>query len=257
MKKQLIYKIKRLQNGLLFCGLLVFMAACNTSYSVANRASHTKFSQKPVYKDTVSSGIYASANLYHNDGYGFNTVITKENNTFADFSIHRSHAHKHFKYSYGLFGYFGSYDVQVVEEHKGKKAFQGLGVQGDFKYNIPARKIDIHPVGVRVSALKEFGEFSDFRRTASQNQLIKNLNTNDQTLFLGVFTGLATKFDTFNTGFDFMVGRTFEKSEYSDGALFGGCNIYGQYKRFTAVLQFNFATFNMNTYSLGVQYQLF
>ena len=245
-------------NKNIFFGLIILSItffSCSPQYGVANQSSLTKYLEKPIYKDSAESAIYVAGQYFNNSGEGYQQ---DERSYFVDFSVHRSHTHKNFNYSYGVLGYFGNYESDF-EGYEGKKDFYGLGALADINYKISLDKLELRIIGLRASIIHEMGEFSDYREELSDLGLAYNHNIDNTPIYLGFNTDVVYKWNSdFNLGLYMGLGRTFDKGESSTGSVIYTSILHANYKRFTGLAQLNLALGgNFAVYSFGLQYQLF
>lgn len=150
---------------------LLFSGCLRTYYPMHNAISPTPMTFET--KDNYNSvGKYIGAEATTGKGYHENETVTIARGIFST-----AHTTAYTNINLEAFGFFGNYKVSDVSpKFKGNKSAFGLG--GNFKlaFNFTVDKSKFG-IGMNLGLTTEFGEYPDFRKNASNAELINNDET--------------------------------------------------------------------------------
>jgi hypothetical protein len=240
-----------------FCGctLLFSLQGCSPPfYAFGNNVVDPIVFNKPLYADSIKQTTYIggkynftpdSANSHKN-----------EKNYFGQLYLAQTHIARNYNYSYGVFGYIGSYKVAELENYNGNKSYYGGGLSCEFNYNIPIEDCDIHPFGIKGTLLYENGDFSRFRQMAAQQNLITGVSASQFAYNISFTQGIDFIMMKGRLGINVSEGSTRFVNDYPE-ILTISMDVHYTYKQFTFFIQQISADYLMdNGISLGMNYRL-
>lgn len=210
----------------IFFSLLVifFLAGCSPTlpkYGVANPGSASSYVAAPVFRDTTQNATYLSGQFFSNTGHGY---YPDELIYFGDLSLHRSHTGKNYNLSYGLYGFFGNYKVEKVDDYRGNYSFFGSGFTGSINYNEDFHKVAWRVIGLQSSVYYEYGDYARFRQNAEEADLINNLHPDPFRFYSGLTTEVIFKLDRMDLSFFVSPGLDFGFRDDNEFRLTGSIN---------------------------------
>lgn len=236
------------------CLIVFLLPGCLPRYGLANSGGDPIFFTKPVYKDSAVVATYVGGKFCQTADSAY--FHKNESSYFGELYLYRSHSQKFFNYAYGIFGYQGSYRVAQLEQFKGNKHFYGGGVSGEMNLNLPVYIVDMRLFGVRGSAWYEGGDFYSFRKYASDQGLIENVNTSHLAYNISFMQEYNFRLNNSSVGFYHSLGTTSDL-EHQYSYLTYTSTLFFTYKRFTSYAQYTICTFGIGRmYSLGMSYQI-
>ena len=149
----------------------------------------------------------------------------------------------------------GSYKVAGVENFNGNKSYYGGGLSNEFCLNIPLSNVDLRLIGIKGSIYYENGEFTRFRKMASEQNLIYGVSSSKFAYNISLTSGLEFNLKNGSFGFDGSTGITY----FINNPSFLTCSLNGHYsyKRYTAYVLFTESAFGIGEeYALGFAYRL-
>jgi len=194
-----------------FCILSVsfVLIGCTTYYGNGNLATMTSFVPKPAFEsDSAKMHHFISGSYNRSVG---NSVYNKEDqNTFGELSYTIVNSQKRNKFAYTFFGYYGEFGVNAFEKESslnGKYSYGGVGATLDFVNVSPIKlkNIELRPIGLRGTFLREFGEFSNFRNS---NDSLMNLNPMGMSVTIGATSEIVIRSKKNQYGFFHTFGYT-------------------------------------------------
>ena len=131
----------------LVCFILFSLHSCRPFYALGNNGAVPMVFIKPVYADSALVTTHIGGRYTHSIDSAYHK---NEMNYFGQLDWSRTHILKKYNYSYGAFGYMGTYKVAKIEDFKGKKTYYGGGLAGEFCLNISQQKsVDIRIIGIK------------------------------------------------------------------------------------------------------------
>ncbi|MDD4970967.1 MAG: hypothetical protein PHT07_16185 [Paludibacter sp.] len=247
-------KIIHLIAILVGCVLIFSLAGCTPYYAFGNAGIEPIAFTKSLYADSIKVSTYIGGKFTHSIDSAY--YHRGETNYFGQFYWAQTHIEKHFNYSYGAFGYIGSYKVLEVESYAGKKPYYGGGLSGEVNYNVPLKTIDLRFIGVKGTLLYENGEFTGFRRIASQQQLITGVTASRYSYNISMTQGFDFNVDKGRFGVDISSGITYflnDKPEFLTSSI----NIHYTYKHCTAYIQNTNSFLGIGSeFAVGLNYRI-
>ena len=236
------------------CTLLFSMQGCSPYYAFGNSGVDPIVFIKPLYADSTKQTTYIGGKY---DMSNQNTYLHYgEMNYFGQMYWAQSHIAKNYNYSYGAFGYAGSYKVLEVENFNGNKSYYGGGLSGEFNFNLPTKTIDIHLIGLKGTLLYENGDFTRFRQMAAQQNLISGVSSSLFAYNISMTEGIEFKIMKDRFGIDFSNGLTFFVND-SPEFFTSSVDIHYTYKQITLFIQNTDSFFGIgNEFTLGINYRL-
>jgi len=234
-----------------FCILLISLisTSCATYYyGNGNIATMTSFVPKPAFESDSTKIHHIIGGSYYKS-VGNSVYVKEDQNTFGELSYTIAHSFDNHRFGYKFIGYYGEYTVNSFEKTSslnGGYSYGGIGAIFDYSWviSLDNENVELRFFGVRFTALKEYGEFGEFR---------EGLDT------LGGF--IWNKYEDLNpNGMSFTVGGTNEvvirskKNQYGFYHTLGYTPMlnyhYGAslYARFNDLL---YLTLNYHTHSYG------
>jgi len=179
-----------------------------------------------------------------------------ERNYFGQLYWAQTHIEENYNYSYGAFGYLGSYKVAEVDNFKGNKSYYGGGISGELNYNVPLKTCDIRFIGIKGTLFYENGDFTRFRREASDQNLISGVFLSKFSYNISLLQGIDFKLHKGKLGIDVSNGFTYftnDTPEFFTTSL----NIHYTYSRYTGFIQFTNSLFGIGEeISVGFNYRI-
>ena len=165
---------------------ILFSGCLRTYYPIHNAISPTPmtFETKNNYNSVAK---YIGGEVTTGKGYHENETVTIARGIFST-----AHTTAHTNINFEAFGFFGNYKVvDVSPKFNGDKTAFGLG--GNFKlaFNFKADETKFG-IGINLGVQTEFGEYSDFRKDASNAGLISNDETFNLSFSLFPFLAIPT-----------------------------------------------------------------
>jgi len=235
-------------------GLLIFIIhGCTPFYGLGNNGIDPIVFIKPVFTDSSCVTTYIGGKYTHTTDSAYNHK--NEENYFGQLNWSQTHTTKNYIYSYGVFGYMGSYKVAEVENFNGNKSYYGGGLSNEFCLNIPLSNVDLRLIGIKGSIYYENGEFTRFRKMASEQNLIYGVSSSKFAYNISLTSGLEFNLKKGSFGFDGSIGITY----FINNPSFLTCSLNGHYsyKRCTAYVLFTESAFGIGEeYALGFAYRL-
>lgn len=236
------------------CTLLFSVQSCSPFYAFGNNAVDPIVFNKPLYSDstkltTIIGGKY---NFTPDSSYSHKG----EKNYFGQLYWAQTHTAKYYNYSYGVFGYMGSYKVAVMDNYNGNKSYYGGGLSCECNYNFPIDNCDVRPLGIKGTLLYENGDFSRFRQMAAQQNLITGVSASQFAYNISFTQGVDFKMLKGRLGIYASEGSTRFVNDYPE-ILTISMDVHYTYKQFTFFIQQTSADYLMdNGISLGMNYRL-
>jgi hypothetical protein len=249
-----VKSIKRILKAGLLLSLLFSLHSCTPYYAFGNNGVDPIAFIKPVYADSASVTTYIGGKYTHTIDSAYNHK--NEVNYFGQLNWSQTRTSKYYNFSYGAFGYLGSYKVAKLEDFKGNKEYYGGGVSSEFCLNIPLRSVDLRLIGIKGTFYYENGDFTKFRRTASAQNLISGVSASQFAYNISLTSGYELKYKKSGLGFDGSTGMTYFMN---DKAAFLTCSLNGHYtyKRYTVYVLYTESAFGIGEeYALGFSYRL-
>jgi len=234
--------------------LMVTFHGCTPYYGLGNNGVDPIVFIKPVFADSSRVTTYIGGKYTHTTDSAYNHK--NEVNYFGQLNWSQTHTTKNYNYSFGVFGYLGSYKVAAVENYNGNKPYYGGGLSGEFCVNIPLDNVDLRLIGMKGSLYYENGDFTRFRKTASELNLISGVSSSQFAYNISLTSGLEFNLKKGSFGFDGSSGMTYfikDKPAFLTYSL----NAHYTYKRCTAYVLFTESVFGIGEeYALGFAYRL-
>lgn len=237
-----------------FFGVLILQFyGCYPEYGIANSGGEPIYFTKPVYEDSAMTANYIGGKYSHTLGSAYSNK--NEYSYFGKLYVYRSYTQRYFNFSYGVFGYMGSYKVDKVEEYRGFKSFYGGGVSSEINLNIPFSIGNIRPIGFRGTLLYEDGDFASFRRKASSDSLANNLSASNFTYNMSFTDEVVFKIKENSFGFYGAFGLTFYNHDDNSYITVTG-GVHYSYKRFSIYFHRTSCFLGIGeSFSLGLNYR--
>jgi len=185
----------------LLSGIIFSMSSCSSLY-MANPCIDPIVFTKPAYRDSAFVSSYIGGK-FNKSGY-YSTYETLTDNYFGQLYCFQTQTNKYYNLSYGAFGYYGKVGIEK-DFTTNYKNFYGTGISADAQVNIPIQNIDLRPIGIKVSALYEAGEY--YRHKNSQLQSI-GIFSDKFACNISQTAGMNYKFRKSSLGVDLSYGYT-------------------------------------------------
>jgi len=236
------------------CILLVFIHGCSPYYAFGNAGIDPIAFNKPLYADSAKVTTYIGGKFTHSVDSAYDQK--GERNYFGQLYWAQTHIEKYYNYSYGAFGYLGSYKVAAVENYKGDKSYYGGGLSSEINFNIPLSNVDFRLIGVKGTLLYENGDFNRFRSLAYQQNLITGVTASRFSYNISFLQGIDFKVKKSTLGADLSFGITYFTNDLPK-FLTGSVNIHYTYKQYTAYFQNTYSAFGIGEeFALGFNYRI-
>ena len=246
--------IKRVIVIFIGCVLLVSIHGCSPYYAFGNAGIDPIAFNKPLYADSVKVTTYIGGKCTHSVDSAYDQK--GERNYFGQLYWAQTHIEKYYNYSYGAFGYLGSYKVAAVENYKGDKSYYGGGLSSEINFNIPLSNVDIRLIGVKGTLFYENGDFTRFRCIAAQQNLITGVTSSRFSYNISCLQGLDLKLNKSTIGADISYGITYFTND-SPRFFTSSVNIHYTYKQYTAYFQNTYSAFGIGEeFALGFNYRI-
>ena len=150
----------------LLAGIAAIFASCSHVYTPALYHQDIAYQPKPTSFDTVKSRTYISAGVYGNSNTNINDILLS-----GQLNVSRGHVFDNFNVAYGAFAVFGDYqnstDNKNAPDYFSDKFFGAVG--GRFSANafVNTGRADVRFIGFEAAYSHEFGDYADFRRSAT------------------------------------------------------------------------------------------
>src|SRR5674476_260025 len=95
--------------------------SCTPYYALGNSGADQIVFVKPVYKDSALITNYLGGRFVHTIDSAYEHK--NEVNYYGLLNWSQTHTERYFNFSYGAFGYLGSYRVAELENFKGNKSY--------------------------------------------------------------------------------------------------------------------------------------
>jgi len=247
-------RVKRFIGILTVCVFILFIHGCSPYYAFGNSGIDPITFNKPLYADSLKVTNYIGGKFTQTVDSAY--MQNGERNYFGQVYWAQTHIEENYNYSYGAFGYLGSYKVTDVDNYKGNKSYYGGGMSGEINYNVPLRTCDIRFIGIKGTLLYEDGDFTRFRREASQKNLISGVFNSKFCYNLSLLQGIDFKLYKGKLGIDVSNGFT---NFTNDAPEFftTSMNIHYTYSRYTGFIQFTNSLFGIGEeISVGFNYRI-
>jgi len=236
------------------CIISIIFQGCYPYYAYGNAGVDPILFTKPIYTDSSKTSTYIGGKFSQSQDSAFNH--SGEKNYFGQLFWSQTQTNRNYNFSYGGYGYFGSYKVLEIKEFSGKKSYYGAGVSSEINLNIPLSIIDIRIVGVKGTLFYENGDFTNFRKIAAKKELMTGISSSKLAYNISYIFGSDFKLKKGSAGFDASYGFTQPINE-NDIILTFGLNTHYNYKSYTAFFQYTNCFWAMgNEFSAGVNYRL-
>jgi hypothetical protein len=234
--------------------LLLLVHSCTPYYALGNNGVDPILFVKPVYTDSVFTSSYIGGKFTHTTDSAYSNK--NEANYFGQLNWSQTQTGKYYCFSYGAFGYLGSYKVVALEHLKGNKSYYGGGLSSEFCLNIPLGNAGLRLIGIKGSLYYENGDFTRFRRIAAEQDLISGVTRSQFAYNISMSSGYEFKFKKSSFGFDATYGIT--RFIVEDPAFFTcSLNAHYTYKRYSTFLQFTESFVGIGEeYTVGLAYRL-
>ena len=246
--------IKRTFEIVLACSLFFSFYSCTPYYALGNNGIDPIVFIKPVYADSTLVTTYIGGKYTHSSDSAYSHK--NEVNYFGQLNWSQTHTFKHYNFSYGAFAYTGNYKVAELENFRGDKSYYGGGISGEVCLNIPLENVDLRIMGLKGSFYYENGDFTKFRRIASEQNLISGVSASRFAYNISYTSGCEFKYKKSSLGFDGSTGMTYFTK---DETAFFTCslNAHYTYKRYIAYVLFTESAFGIGEeYAVGFTYRL-
>lgn len=217
------------------CILLFSLHGCYPYYAFGNAGIEPIVFNKPLYADSTKITTYIGGKFTHSTDSAY--YHKGETNYFGQVYWAQTHTEEYYNYSYGAFGYAGSYKVTEVVNYNGNKPYFGGGLSGEVNFNVPLKTIDIRFIGAKGTLIYENGDFTRFRRIASQQNIISGISTSQFAYNVSLTHGCDFRVNKGKFGIDLSEGITYYIGESPD-VLTSSMNLHYNYKQYTAFIQF-------------------
>jgi hypothetical protein len=225
---------KKIPIYLLLCATIIASSSCSI-LNVANPTIEPIVFTKPMHRDTAFTTSYVGGK-YSNTQYLDSYTDLLENN-LGQVNLYQTYTRKFLNASYGGFAYVGSIKISDYlnnhPENSDNKNYYGFGATADVQLNLPFGNFALRPLGARVSALYENGEYANYKNNLYHILSIKN---NYIATSISQTFGADYYFKKSSIGFNFSAGfQTTYPTQYFD---FGySSNIVYTYDRLSMYLQ--------------------
>jgi len=245
---------KRFIGILSVCVFLLANHGCSPYYAFGNSGIDPITFNKPLYADSTKVTTYLGGKFTQTLDSAY--WQSGERNYFGQLYWAQTHIEENYNYSYGAFGYLGSYKVTDVANFKGNKSYYGGGMSGEINYNVPFKTCDIRFIGIKGTLFYEDGEFTRFRREASQQNLINGVFKSKFAYNLSLLQGVDFKLNNGKLGVDISNGISYftnDRPEFFTSSM----NIHYTYSRYTGFLQFTNSLLGIGEeISIGFNYRI-
>ena len=243
---------------ILVLGLVCFISfslySCLPYYALGNNGAVPMEFIKPVYADSALVTTHIGGRYTHTIDSAYSHK--NEVNSFGQLDWSRTHILKNYNFSYGAFGYMGTYKVAKIEDFKGKKTYYGGGLSGEFCLNIPQQSGDFRIIGIKGALYYEDGNFTKFRKIAAEQNLISGVTNRHFAYNISLTSGFAFKYKSSSFGLDASMGRTHFINNES-GFLTFSFNPHYTYKQYMAYVLFTKSAFGIGgEFAIGFKYRL-
>lgn len=246
--------IKRIIGIFFVCIFILTFHCCSPYYAFGNSGIDPITFNKPLYADSAKVTTYVGGKFTQTVDSAY--WQSGERNYFGQLYWAQTHIEENYNYSYGAFGYLGSYNVADVEKFKGKKSYYGGGISAEINYNLPLNTCDIRFIGIKGTLLYEDGDFTRFRREASQQNLISGDFTSKFAYNLSLLQGIDFKIHKGKFGIDVSNGFTYFANDATE-FFTTSMNIHYTYSRYTGFIQFTNCLFGIGEeISVGFNYRI-
>ena len=253
-KLEIMRIIKRFIGFVLGCLLISLFHSCSPYYAFGNAGINPIAFNKPVYSDSVKVSTYIGGKYTQTVDSAHNQF--GERNYFGQLYWAQTHTEKYYSYSYGAFGYIGSYKVAKVENYNGNKSYYGGGLSGEINFNVPFQSADIRFIGLQGTLLYEDGPFTRFRRLAGEQNLISGVTSSKFAYNISCVHSIDFKIHKSTIGLDISNGITYFTND-SPRFFSSSLILHYTYKQFTAYIQNTNSLFGIGEeFALGFNYRI-
>lgn len=236
------------------CVLLFSLHGCYPYYAFGNGGIEPIVFNKPLYADSTKLTSYIGGKFTRSANSAY--YHSEETNYFGQAYWAQTHTKEYYNYSYGAFGYIGSYKVTEVVNYNGNKPYFGGGLSGEINFNVPLKTIDIRFIGVKGTLFYEDGEFTRFRRIASQQNLIRGVTSSQFAYNISLNHGLDLKVNRGRLGFDLSEGVTYYIEE-APSFLTNSINLHYSYNQYTIYIQSTSSILGIgDEFAVGFNYRI-
>lgn len=238
----------------LVCILLFSLNSCTPYYALGNNGVNPIVFIKPVYTDSSLVTTYIGGKYTHTTDSAYSHK--NEVNYFGQLNWSQTHTLKHYNFSYGAFGYFGTYKVAELENFKGNKTYYGGGLSSEFCLNIPLTNSDLRIIGIKGSLYYENGDFTKFRRIAAEQNLVSGVSASQFAYNISLTSGYEFNYKNSSFGLDGSTGMTYFAND-KPAFLTYSLNAHYTYKRYIAYVLFTESVFGIGEeYAVGFAYRI-
>jgi hypothetical protein len=193
----------------------LFTAGCSKHYyAPALFKSDVAYQFKPMSTDSVKSTNNISAAIVSSEGYSLS-----DNLTLGQLSYNRANTFKNLNVSYGAYGFIGSYQNKTIQPNQAgyfdSKSLSGLGFRGSVNTYVHDGNADFRLFGIQASYSKEFGAYTDFRKSAQNiHDLYADGSTSVITVGLTNETVWHGRNPALQYGYRFLLGTVLGNHEF-------------------------------------------
>lgn len=241
--------------GIIFLLVMIFsIHGCTPYYAFGNGGIDPITFNKPIYADSEKVTTYVGGKFTQSlDSAYFHNG---EKNSFGQIYLAQTFTEKYYNFSYGAFGYLGSYHVVEVPDYNGNKSYYGGGLSCEFNFNLPFKTLDVRLIGLKGTLIYEDGDFTRFRSLASEQNLIVGVTHSRFEYNISLVNGFDFKVDKGKLGLDLSEGITHFNHDIPE-FLTSSMNIHYTFKQYTAFLQFTNSFFGIGEeFALGFNYRI-
>ena len=238
------------------CGCMLFFSfyGCSPYYAFGNSGIDPISFNKPLYADSVKVTTYIGGKFTETNDSAF--LQKGEKNYYGQLYWAQTHTGEYYNYSYGAFGYMGSYNVTKVPDFNGNKSYYGGGLSGELNFNLPLKTIDIRIIGVKGTLIYENGDFTRFRSLAYAQNLITGVSHSQLEYNVSLVNGFDFKVNKGKFGIDLSEGITYFDHDIPD-FFTSSMNIHYTFKQYTAYILFSNSFLGIgDEFALGFNYRI-
>lgn len=164
--------------------LVLLCCGCNNHYySPALYKNDITYQFKPMSVDSIKTVNYITGSFINGFGYDNDRI------TLGQLAYNRATTYKSVNLSYGAYGFSGTYENRDLKPtdagYFDSKSLSGVGLRFSANCYVKENNSDNRFIGIDASYSKEFGNYSDYRKSVQNTPYIYS-DANNSVLTVGI-----------------------------------------------------------------------
>lgn len=245
--------------------LILLISSCRESFYGPAMYGHDVLAvQKPVYSDTVKSGLYLSGTYSIGAGYNYD-----DRNESVLGQLVYARSWENASIALGGYGFTGNYFVSGEEsnfisdnDYEGNYSYNGVGGIASANFTLDFNKVNFRMIGIQVNKSLEYGKFQDFKDMIATDTTRGFATIGNDNLNVLLTSEIVTKTDP-SFSARLFIGKSYggidkiaEEESDAYGTMLLGATFSLTSNRFNGYIQVNSQEHADPVFNLGVGYNL-